>query len=334
MAHNQTVEKFVSSIGITLDRFIAQKQADFSYAKGELSQLLRDIGLAAKIINKEIMRSGLIDIEGPAGDTNVQGEEQQKLDVVANVRYIRALTKGGEVCAIVSEEEEEMIDTGNHNAKYIVSMDPLDGSSNIDVNMPVGTIFSVYRRKTPVGTPPTLEDALQKGTEQVAAGYVLYGSSNILVYTTGKGVNGFTYDHSIGEFILSHVNIQTPKDGNMFSYNEGNVNDLADGFKTYIADCRSKKMSARYVGSLVADFHRNMLKGGVFFYPATGKSPNGKLRLLHECNALAFIIEQAGGKSTDGKQRTLETQPTSLHQRVPLIIGSANMVDKIVDLIK
>jgi fructose-1,6-bisphosphatase I len=202
------------------------------------------------------------------------------------------------------------------------------------VNMPVGTIFSVYRRKTPVGTPPTLEDALQKGTEQVAAGYVLYGSSNILVYTTGKGVNGFTYDHSIGEFILSHVNIQTPKDGSIFSYNEGNVNDLADGFKTYIADCRSKKLSARYVGSLVADFHRNMLKGGVFFYPATGKSPNGKLRLLHECNALAFIIEQAGGKSTDGKQRTLETQPTSLHQRVPLIIGSANMVDRIVDLIK
>jgi fructose-1,6-bisphosphatase I len=332
MAHNASVETFVSSIGITLDRFITQKQADFSYAKGELSQLLRDIGLASKIINKEIMRSGLIGIEGPAGDKNIQGEEQQKLDVVANIRYIRALTRGGEVCAVISEEEDEMIDTGNHNAKYVVAMDPLDGSSNIDVNMPVGTIFSIYRRKTPVGTPPTLEDALQKGSEQVAAGYIIYGSSNIFVYTTGKGVNGFTYDHSIGEFILSNTNITTPKDGSIFSYNEGNLNDFSPNIQNYVAECRNRKYSARYIGSLVADFHRNMLKGGIFFYPATAKAPNGKLRIMHECNALAFIIEQAGGKATDGTQRILDIQPTDLHQRIPYIIGSTTMVDRLLGM--
>ncbi len=332
MAHNPSVDKFVSSIGITLDRFITQKQADFSYAKGELSQLLRDIALASKIINKEIMRSGLIGIEGPAGDKNIQGEEQQKLDIVANIRYIRALTRGGEVCAVVSEEEDEMIDTGNHNAKYIVAMDPLDGSSNIDVNMPVGTIFSVYRRKTPVGTPPTLEDALQKGSQQVAAGYIIYGSSNILVYTTGKGVNGFTYDHSIGEFILSHTNMTTPEDGSIFSYNEGNLNDLSPAIQQYVAECRSKKYTARYIGSLVADFHRNMLKGGVFFYTGTAKNPNGKLRIMHECNALAFIIEQAGGKASDGIQRVLDIQPTDLHQRIPFIIGSNKMVDRLLSM--
>ncbi len=332
MAHNASVESFVSSIGITLDRFISQKQADFSYAKGELSQLLRDIGLASKIINKEIMRSGLIGIEGPAGDKNIQGEEQQKLDVVANIRYIRALTRGGEVCAVVSEEEDEMIDTGNHNAKYVVAMDPLDGSSNIDVNMPVGTIFSIYRRKSPVGMPPTLEDALQKGSEQVAAGYIIYGSSNIFVYTTGKGVNGFTYDHSIGEFILSNTNITTPQDGSIFSYNEGNLNDFSPNIQNYVAECRSRRYSGRYIGSLVADFHRNMLKGGIFFYPATTKSPNGKLRIMHECNALAFIIEQAGGKATDGKQRILDIQPTGLHQRIPYIIGSTKMVDRLLEM--
>lgn len=332
MAHNTSVDKFVSSIGITLDRFITQKQADFSYAKGELSQLLRDIALASKIINKEIMRSGLIGIEGPAGDKNIQGEEQQKLDIVANVRYIRALTRGGEICAVVSEEEDEMIDTGNHNAKYIVAMDPLDGSSNIDVNMPVGTIFSIYRRKTPVGTPPTLEDALQKGSQQVAAGYIIYGSSNILVYTTGKGVNGFTYDHSIGEFILSHTNMTTPEDGSIFSYNEGNLNDLSPNVQKYVSECREKKFTARYIGSLVADFHRNMLKGGVFFYTGTAKNPNGKLRIMHECNALAFIIEQAGGKATDGTQRVLDIQPTDLHQRIPFIIGSNKMVDRLLSM--
>ncbi|GAB4481902.1 MAG: class 1 fructose-bisphosphatase [Thermoflexibacter sp.] len=331
---NVEIRKFVASIGITLDRFISQRQQEFPYAKGELSQILRDIGLAAKVVNKAIMGSGLIGIEGPAGERNVQGEEQQKLDVVANMRFIRALTKGQEVCAIISEEDEEMIDTGNHEAKYIVAMDPLDGSSNIDANVPVGTIFSIYRRKSPVGTPPTTEDVLQKGANQVAGGYVLYGSSMILTYTTGYGVNGFTYDHTIGEFILSYPNMKIKELGSIFSYNEGNYNDFSEGTKAYLTYCRNQKYTARYIGSLVADFHRNLLKGGIFFYPATSKSPNGKLRLLYECNSLAFVIEQAGGKATDGKRRILDIEPHDIHQRSPLIIGSSAMVDDVMQFIK
>lgn len=328
------IRKFVASIGITLDRFISQRQQEFPYAKGELSQILRDIGLAAKVVNKAIMGSGLIGIEGPAGERNVQGEEQQKLDVVANMRFIRALTKGQEVCAIISEEDEEMIDTGNHEAKYIIAMDPLDGSSNIDANVPVGTIFSIYRRKSPIGTPPTTEDVLQKGANQIAGGYVLYGSSMILTYTTGYGVNGFTYDHTIGEFILSHPNMKIKESGAIFSYNEGNYNDFSEGTKAYLTYCRNQKYTARYIGSLVADFHRNLLKGGIFFYPATSKSPNGKLRLLYECNSLAFVIEQAGGKATDGKRRILDIEPHDIHQRSPLIIGSSAMVDDVMQFIK
>jgi len=331
---NADVQKYVSSIGITLDRFIAQRQFDFPYAKGELSQLLRDIGLAAKVVNKAIMNSGLIGIEGPAGYQNSSGEDQQKLDVVANVRFVRALTRGGEVCAIISEEEDEMIDTGNHNAKYVVAMDPLDGSSNIDVNMPLGSIFSVYRRKSPVGTPPTIEDVLQKGTEQVAAGYVIYGSSNMLVYTTGRGVNGFTYDFSIGEFILSHPNMRSQDNGKIFSYNEGNLYDFPQGIQDFIEHCRRNKFSARYVGALVADVHRNLLKGGVFLYPATKKAPKGKLRLMFECNALAFLVEQAGGAATDGERRILEIQPTEINQRCPFIIGSKAMVEKVTEMLK
>jgi fructose-1,6-bisphosphatase I len=331
---NVEIKKFVASIGITLDRFISQRQQEFPYAKGELSQILRDIGLAAKVVNKAIMGSGLIGIEGPAGERNVQGEEQQKLDVVANMRFIRALTKGQEVCAIISEEDEEMIDTGNHEAKYIVAMDPLDGSSNIDANVPIGTIFSIYRRKSPIGTAPTTEDVLQKGANQVAGGYVLYGSSMILTYTTGYGVNGFTYDHTIGEFILSHPNMKIKDSGTIFSYNEGNYNDFSEGTKAYLTHCRNQKYTARYIGSLVADFHRNLLKGGIFFYPATAKSPHGKLRLLYECNSLAFVIEQAGGKATDGKRRILDIEPHNIHQRSPLIIGSSAMVDDVMQFIK
>lgn len=327
------MKKFVASIGTTLDRFISQRQQEFPFATGELSQILRDIGLAAKIINKAIMSAGLIGIEGPAGERNVQGEDQQKLDVVANVRFIRALTRGQEVCAIISEEDEEMIDTGNHDAKYIVAMDPLDGSSNIDANIPVGTIFSIYRRKSPVGTPPTVEDVMQKGANQVAGGYVLYGSSMILTYTTGYGVNGFTYDHTIGEFILSHPTMKVKELGNIFSYNEGNYNDFSEGTKAYLTYCRNQKYTARYVGSLVADFHRNLLKGGIFFYPATSKAPQGKLRLLYECNSLAFIIEQAGGKATNGKIRILDIEPHNIHQRSPLIIGSPAMVDDVMQFI-
>lgn len=318
----------VPSVGRTLDRFIKQDQAQFPNATGDLSQLLRDIAWASKIIHREINRAGLIDITGSYGTHNIQGEEQQKLDVIANVRFIRALKNGGEVCGIISEEDDDFIDTGNLNGKYIVAIDPLDGSSNIDVNVSIGTIFSIYRRKSPLGTPPVLEDFLQKGTEQVGAGYVLYGSSTMLVYTTGHGVNAFTYENSLGEYILSKHNLQTPQDGKIYSINEGNYNDLSEGVKNYLQYCKEKKYSARYIGSLVADFHRNLLKGGIFMYPATTKDKNGKLRLMHECNALAFIVEQAGGVASDGKQRILDIEPTAIHQRVPLYIGSKNMVEK------
>ncbi|WP_373400222.1 class 1 fructose-bisphosphatase [Algoriphagus halophilus] len=314
------------SVGTTLDRFIKLKQSDFPFASGELSQLLRDIALASKIVNRETNRAGLSNIGGAFGQTNVQGEEQQKLDVIANIRFIRALSKGGEVCAIVSEEEDAVIDLNNKSGKYVVAIDPLDGSSNIDVNISIGTIFSIYRRKTPVGSPIREEDIMQQGTEQVASGYVLYGSSTMLVYTTGFGVNGFTYEQSLGEFFLSHPMIKAPESGSIYSINEGTQEDWNPGIKEYIDNCKVKKFSARYIGSLVADFHRNLLKGGIYIYPATKKNPNGKLRLMYEANALAFIAEQAGAVATDGNKRILEIQPTSLHQRTPLLIGSKNMV--------
>lgn len=314
------------SVGTTLDRFIKSKQSDFPYASGELSQLLRDIALAAKIVNRETNRAGLANIGGAFGQTNVQGEEQQKLDIIANIRFIRALSKGGEVCAIVSEEEDAVIDLHNTSGKYVVAIDPLDGSSNIDVNISIGTIFSIYRRITPAGSPIQMEDVMQPGSKQVAAGYVLYGSSTMLVYTTGFGVNGFTYESSLGEFFLSHPNIQAPKDGNIYSINEGSELEWNKGVQDYIRLCKEKGYSARYIGSLVADFHRNLLKGGIYIYPPTQKNPNGKLRLLYEANALALLAEQAGAIATDGKQNILSIQPESLHQRTPLIIGSEKMV--------
>lgn len=317
------------SVGITLDRFIKLKQSDFPFASGELSQLLRDIALAAKIVNRETNRAGLANIGGAFGQTNVQGEEQQKLDVIANIRFMRALSKGGEVCAIVSEEEDAVIDLQNNSGKYVVAIDPLDGSSNIDVNISIGTIFSIYRRKSPIGSPIQLQDIMQPGREQVAAGYVLYGSSTMLVYTTGCGVNGFTYENSLGEFFLSHPDIQAPKTGNIYSINEGLQLEWEKGIAAYIQSCKEQKMQSRYIGSLVADFHRNLLKGGIYLYPATQKNPSGKLRLLYEANALAFIIEQAGGKASDGKQRILDIQPESLHQRTPLLIGSNKMVEEV-----
>ncbi len=329
----QHTDKFVVSIGTTMDRFITQRQQEFAYAKGELSQLLRDIGLAGKIVTLSIAHSGISGIEGLMGEKNVQGEDQQKLDVVANIRFIRALTKGQEVCAIASEESEELIDTGNWHGKYVVAIDPLDGSSNIDVNVPIGTIFSIYRRRTPVGTAPKLEDALQKGTEQVAAGYVMYGASTLLVYTTGYGVNGFTYNHTLGEFILSHPNIRTPEDGEIYSLNEGYAEDFSEGVRAYVQYCHQNRFRGRYIGSLVADFHRNMLKGGIFIYPSTQKDPSGKLRLLYECNPMAFIAEQAGGKAHNGIERIMNIQPTDLHQRVPLVLGSVKMVDKFTEYI-
>ncbi|SNS01196.1 D-fructose 1,6-bisphosphatase [Belliella buryatensis] len=314
------------SVGVTLDRFIKKKQDDFPFASGELSQLLRDIALATKIVNRETNRAGLANIGGAFGQTNIQGEEQQKLDVIANIRFTRALTKGGEVCAVVSEEDDEVIDLQNSSGKYVVAIDPLDGSSNIDVNISIGTIFSIYRRVTPVGSPIQLEDIMQPGSKQVAAGYVLYGSSTMLVYTTGCGVNGFTYEQSLGEFFLSHPEMKAPEDGKIFSVNEGASKTFSKGLNAYLDACKSREYSARYIGSLVADFHRNLLKGGIYIYPETAKNPAGKLRLLYEANALAFIAEQAGAAATDGSQRILDIQPTSLHQRTPLYIGSKKMV--------
>ncbi|TAD97982.1 MAG: class 1 fructose-bisphosphatase [Bacteroidetes bacterium] len=330
----QEVDQFVAPIGTTLDRFITQRQQEFPYAKGELSQLLRDIGLAAKIVNLAIVKSGLSGIEGLYGEQNVHGEDQQKMDVVANVRFIRALTRGEEVCAIVSEEEDGIVDTGHCDAKYIVAMDPLDGSSNIDVNTPIGTIFAIYRRKSEVGTPPTEEDVMQKGQNQVAAGYVMYGASTMLVYTTGHGVNGFTYEYSLGEFILSHPNIKTKPSGNYYACNEGYWNDYSQGVKDYLNYCHDQHYKTRYSGSMVADFHRILLKGGIFMYPSTKKDAQGKLRLLYECNPLSFVMEQAGGKAHNGIQRILEIEPKSLHQRAPLVMGSADMVDKLAEMVQ
>jgi len=324
----------------TLGQFIIERQADYPYSKGELSRLLRDIGIAAKIVNREVNKAGLVDILGEAGETNVQGESVKKLDTFANDQFIGALSSGGECCAIASEENEEFIPIDNlvsQNAKYVVCMDPLDGSSNIDVNVSIGTIFSIYRRKSKPLGPGTIEDFLQKGTEQVAAGYVIYGSSTMLVYTTGKGVNGFTLDPSIGEFCLSHPDMKAPRMGEIYSINQGNFVHFPHGVKEYIKYCQdldsatNRPYTLRYIGSLVADFHRNLIKGGVYIYPSTYKSPNGKLRLLYECNPLAFIAEQAGSKATDGFRRILEIDPTDIHQRVPLFIGSTDMVEKAED---
>ena len=320
----------------TLGQFIIEKQADFPYAKGELSRLLRDLAIAAKIVNREINKAGLVDILGDAGTTNVQGEGQKKLDIYANEQFIAALQSGGECCIVVSEENDEYIYIDSEiskNAKYIVAIDPLDGSSNIDVNVGVGTIFSIYRRKSVEGKA-TLVDVLQKGTEQIAAGYVVYGSSTMMVYTTGKGVNGFTLDPSIGEFCLSHPNMSVPKEGNIYSINEGYYAHFPDGIKKYIKYCQvedeatRRPYTSRYTGSMVADIHRTLIKGGIFMYPITAQAPNGKLRLVYECNPIAFIVEQAGGKATNGYERILELDVTELHQRSAIIIGSENMVVK------
>jgi fructose-1,6-bisphosphatase I len=288
------------------------------------------------VVNREINKAGLADILGAMGQDNVQGEAQQKLDVMANDTFMRALRSMGQVCGVGSEEEEHFVsfnDDIHSKAQYVVLMDPLDGSSNIDVNVSVGTIFSIYRRITPEGTPVTLKDFLQSGDAQVAAGYVVYGSSTMLVYTTGNGVNGFTLDPSIGVFCLSHPNMQIPKSGKIYSVNEGNYVHFPQGVKEYIKYCQQydaetgRPFTSRYIGSLVSDFHRNLIKGGVYLYPTGTMAPNGKLRLLYECNPLAFIVEQAGGTATNGKQRILELEPSELHERVPFFIGSPEMVD-------
>ena len=334
----------MSKFGVTtLGQFVIQRQQDFPYAKGELSRLLRDIAIASKTISREVNKAGLTQILGDYGGTNVQGEDVKKLDIIGNEMFIWALEQGGEVCVMASEENEDFIPLkGAYSKKgnYVVCIDPLDGSSNIDVNVSIGTIFSIYRRVTPSGSEPGLEDILQAGNQLVAAGYVVYGTSTMLVYTTGKGVNGFTLDPSIGEFCLSHPDIKTPKQGNVYSINEGNSADFSEGILDYLKwvkeqDPETKRpYAARYIGSMVADFHRNLLKGGVFIYPPTSKSPKGKLRLLYECNPMAFVLEQAGGKATTGTQRVLDIVPNGLHDRSPLIMGSADMVDKVLEFMK
>ncbi len=326
----------------TLGEFIIENQDSFQYSSGELSKLINAIRLAAKVVNHEVNKAGLIDIIGAAGDTNIQGEEQQKLDVLANEKFIQTLKNREIVCGIASEEEDGFISINsfdeNHQNKYIVLIDPLDGSSNIDVNVSVGSIFSIYRRITPVGSPVTLEDFLQPGHQQVAAGYVIYGTSTMLVYTTGNGVNGFTLNPAIGTFYLSHPNMQFPESGRIYSVNEGNYVHFHQGVKDFIKYCQKEEedrpYTSRYIGSLVSDFHRNMIKGGIYMYPKSSVSEAGKLRLLYECNPMAFIAEQANGMAIGGRDRILDIGPTELHQRVPFFCGSKNMVMKLQEFLE
>jgi fructose-1,6-bisphosphatase I len=328
----------------TLNEFILDRQAEFPSASGDLSRLLNDIVVASKIVSNDVRRAGLVDhILGAQGETNIQGEEQQKLDVVADNQFIKMFQIGGEVCGIASEENDDFMafeSEQSKNGKYVVLFDPLDGSSNIDVNVSIGTIFSIYKRVTPQGTKTTIDDMLQEGNKQVAAGYVLYGSSTMLIYTTGHGVNGFTLDPSIGEYCLSHPNMKMPETSRFYSMNEGNIDICHPGIKDYIHYCQGEEKetgrpySGRYIGSLVADFHRSLIKGGIYIYPAVPSAPKGKLRLLYECNPLAFIAEQAGGLATTGFERIMEIKPTELHQRAPYIVGSKKMVEQVLECIK
>lgn len=320
----------------SLGEFIIENQSEFQYSSGELSRLINSIRLAAKVVNHEVNKAGLVDILGAAGDTNIQGEDQQKLDVYANEIFIKTLTNREIVCGIASEEEDDFISIKGRNEKndnkYVVLMDPLDGSSNIDVNVSVGTIFSIYRRITPSGTPVTIDDFLQPGNLQVAAGYIVYGTSTMIVYSTGHGVNGFTLNPAIGTYYLSHPNMKFPEKGSIYSVNEGNYVHFPLGIKNYIKYCQEEEddrpYTSRYIGSLVSDFHRNLIKGGIYIYPNTSKDPNGKLRLLYECNPIAYIAKQAGGRSSNGFINILDIKPTELHQRVPFICGNKSMVDK------
>lgn len=323
---------------MTLDEFTIQQLRDFPHATGELSGLLRDMGRAAKRVNVEVNKAGLVDILGDAGAVNVQGEDVKKLDIFANNHFTGVLQHGISCAGIASEELDDFLpfdDAISCNSKYVCLFDPLDGSGNIDVNISIGTIFSVYRRISPIGTPVVLEDFLQPGRKQVAAGYMVYGSSTMLVYGTRRGVNGFTLDPSIGEFCLSHPNIQCPEFGKIYSVNHGNFFQYAPGVQQYIDLCQKKNKdnggpyTQRYIGSMVADVHRNLIKGGIFMYPGTTDKPKGKLRLLYECNPFAFIAEVAGGKATDGTQRILDVEPTELHQRSPFFIGSKGMMEEL-----
>ncbi len=321
---------------ITLLEFINEKQKDFPFASGELTRILHDIVTAAKIVHREVNKAGLTEVMGYEGGHNIQGERQKKLDVFANNHFINSLKAGSQVCAIASEENDQIVSFENQaskNGKYVVAMDPLDGSSNIEVNVPVGSIFSIYRRKSEQGSFPSEKDLLQPGRDIVAAGYVLYGSSTMLVYSTGNGVNGFTYDNSVGLFLLSHPDIKIPKKGTIYSINEANYIYFPEGIKRYIKYCQeddqatNRPYKTRYIGSLVSDFHRNMLMGGVFMYPGNFKNPTGKLRLLYECAPIGYLAENAGGFASDGFNRILDIVPNSIHQRSSFIVGSKEMVE-------
>lgn len=314
----------------TLARHIYEEERKYPEATGELSDLLHDLSLAAKVISLEVNKAGLVDIIGFTGEENVHGEKVKKLDIFANDMMIKAMDHGGHLCVMASEEEEDIIHIPPefYIGKYVLLFDPLDGSSNIDANVSIGTIFSIYRRVSQEGGPGTMEDCLQPGIKQVAAGYIIYGSSTIFVYTAGNGVHGFTLDPSFGEFILSHPDIKTPKKSKIYSINEGNYLYWHPGLKKYIKwlqdedNKTDRPYSSRYIGSMVSDIHRNLLYGGIYMYPADSRNPNGKLRLMYECNPMAFIVEQAGGRATNGKQRMLDIKPTSLHERTPIFIGS------------
>jgi len=322
----------------TLDEFTIQQLRDFPKATGELSSLLRDIGLAAKRVNVEVNKAGLVDILGDAGSMNVQGEEVKKLDIFANNQFVGVLRHGISCAGIGSEELDDVVifdDEVSNASKYVCLFDPLDGSSNIDVNVSIGTIFSVYRRVSELGKPATKADFLQQGVKQVAAGYIIYGSSTMMVYATRRGVNGFTLDQSIGEFTLSHPDIKCPETGKFYSVNHGNFFQYEENVRKYINECQRKTKdnggpyTQRYIGSMVADIHRNLIKGGIFMYPAVLDKPKGKLRIMYECNPCAFIVEVAGGIATNGKQRMLEVQPTDLHQRTPFFAGSKVMMEEL-----
>ncbi|MBU3714428.1 MAG: class 1 fructose-bisphosphatase [Ferruginibacter sp.] len=322
----------------TLDEFTIQQMRDFPNATGELSGLLRDIGLAAKRVHVEVNKAGLVDILGDAGTMNVQGEDVKKLDIFANNQFMGVLRHGISCAGIGSEEMDDIVvfdDEVSNQSKYVCLFDPLDGSSNIDVNVSIGTIFSVFRRVSELGKPATKADFLQAGIKQVAAGYVIYGSSTMLVYATRRGANGFTLDQSIGEFTLSHPDIKCPETGKMYSVNHGNFFQYNEKVKKYITACQKKTKdnggpyTQRYIGSMVADVHRNLIKGGIFMYPGTSDKPKGKLRLLYECNPFAFIIEVAGGKATDGNMRILDIEPKEIHERTPFFIGSRLMMEEL-----
>ena len=329
----------------TVGEFIVESQNNFPGSTGELSKILSAVKLASKIVSHQINKAGLAkEILGSSGTENIQGEDQQKLDIFANDSFINALSARGVICGVASEENDSFVafkNNVNNDAKYVVLIDPLDGSSNIDVNVSVGSIFSVYKRQTLKGLPVELKDFLQPGNQQVASGYIIYGSSTMLVYTTGRGVNGFTFDPSIGVFFLSHPNMKTPDQGTIYSVNEGNLTQFKKPVAEYIKFCQSQNKlkgkyaySSRYIGSLVADFHRNLIKGGIYLYPSTAINPKGKLRLTYECAPLAFLIEQAGGRAISENQRIMDIIPSELHQRVPFFVGSKSMIDQLEEIIE